>query len=300
MKIVSNAAKMRELSRQTRGAGLSVGLVPTMGYLHDAHLELVRRAREQADVVVVSIFVNPTQFDRKADFDTYPCDEKTDRALLEQEGVDFLFQPEADDVYPHGAASRVRVDGITEGLCGAHRSGHFEGVTTVVAALFNIVEPDFAVFGEKDFQQLQTIRRMVTDLHFGLRIVAVPTVREASGLAMSSRNARLTDRQREQAAILYRGLSAAADSWDQGVTESAALCAAARDCIAECADLAIEYLEIVDARTLAPVEQASADSVIAVAATFGQVRLIDNVRLGRAAAGTEQPPLTLSAAGHVR
>jgi len=283
MKIVRDIAKMRELSRQVRAAGLRVSLVPTMGYLHAGHLALFERARALSQVVVASIFVNPTQFNDASDFDTYPRDEDTDLALLEAHGVDMVFIPERADVYAADASTEVAVSGITQGLCAPPRPGHFEGVATVVAALFNIVEPDLAVFGEKDYQQLQVVRRMVRDLHFPVEIEAVVTVREADGLAMSSRNARLGEGSRRSAAVIFKGLEAVRRAFDSGRRESRDLLAQAREQLAAAAAVELEYLELVDGDTLEPRKQAVEGSVVAVAARLDGVRLIDNIILGRSA-----------------
>ncbi len=281
MKTITNIAKMQEFGRQLRVGGLRAGFVPTMGYLHEGHLALVRAARAACDVVVVSIFVNPTQFNRADDFESYPRDEERDRSLLEAERVDVLFQPSAEDVYRPGAATTVHVDGLTDSLCGPVRPGHFDGVATVVAALFNMVRPDVAFFGEKDYQQLQVIRRMATDLHFPVRIESVPTVRERDGLAMSSRNARLDSEARRAATVLSEGLAAAAAAFAAGERDGACLINIARERIARREQVRVEYLEVVGGRDLQPLVHAEADSVMAVAAWLGDVRLIDNVILGR-------------------
>lgn len=285
MKVVASVAKMQELSRQARGAGLVVGFVPTMGYLHEGHLSLLERARELADLVVVSIFVNPTQFNSSEDFDNYPRDEMADRALLEEAGVDVLFAPDAGEVYPSGAATSVAVSGLADELCGRYRPGHFGGVATVVAALLNMVLPDLAVFGRKDFQQLQIVRRMVRDLHFPVRIVEAPTVREKDGLAMSSRNARLGASERRLAPQLYAALRTAAAAYAGGERDAAVLVAAARAHLAATDPLRVEYLEVVDPDGVRPQQQADDASVMAVAAWLGPVRLIDNVTLAEEAEG---------------
>jgi pantoate--beta-alanine ligase len=287
MKIITSVRKMQEFSRQVRGAGLSLGFVPTMGYLHDGHIELVRRARAQSDVVVVSIFVNPTQFDRKDDFERYPRDEQGDRAVLEHEGVEVLFMPKADEVYAPGAATRVRVEGLTSTLCGPKRPGHFEGVATIVAALLNMVGPDRAWFGEKDYQQLQVIRRMAADLHIPVEIIGVETLREPDGLAMSSRNARLSAAAREIAPVIPRALRALAEAYAAGETDAARLGERARSVLAERPQVRVEYLEVVDGATLAAVATADDASVVAIAAWLDDVRLIDNVVLARATAARE-------------
>lgn len=297
MKIVRSVAKMQELSRQARAGGLTVGFVPTMGFLHDGHLALVREARALSDVVVVSIFVNPTQFNDAEDFENYPRDAAADAAMLEEEGVDVLFLPEVDDVYPAGAATRVNVSGLTDGLCGLYRPGHFEGVTTVVAALFHMVLPDVAVFGRKDFQQLQVMRRMVRDLHFPVRIVAGETVRERDGLAMSSRNARLSPEQRALAVVVPKALRAAAAAFRRGERSSKALVAEATRVLGECGALRVEYLEVVDPDRLAATERADESSVMAIAAWLGPVRLIDNVTLAESPpASDQQSPAAYAAA----
>jgi pantoate--beta-alanine ligase len=280
MKIVRNSAKMAELSRQIRSTELRLGLVPTMGFLHQGHLELVRESGRRCDATVASIFVNPTQFDQHDDFEAYPRDEQRDLDLLADAGVEIAFVPTPAEVYPAGAATTVSVAGLDRGLCGPGRPGHFDGVATVVAALFNIVAPDLAVFGEKDYQQLQIIRRMTTDLRMGVEIVGIPTVREADGLALSSRNARLSPAQRAQAPAIYRALEAAARAFDGGQNESEALVQCARRVLAE-AGLELEYLELVDGQTLEPLSHASRGSVLAAAVCFGAVRLIDNLVLGR-------------------
>jgi pantoate--beta-alanine ligase len=296
MKIVRSVAKMQELSRQARAGGLRVGFVPTMGYLHDGHLSLVRTAREEADLVVVSIFVNPTQFNNPEDFANYPVDEKADAAMLEEEDVDILFLPSADEVYPDGAATRVSVSGLTDELCGRFRPGHFEGVTTVVAALLNMVLPDVAVFGRKDFQQLQAVRRMVRDLHFPVRIVAGDTMRERDGLAMSSRNARLEARDRALAACIPEALAVAAAAFAGGERDARSLSDAASAVLSTCDALRVEYLEIVDPDAIAPVPVADDRSVMAIAAWLGPVRLIDNVTL---AEGTK-PSIEKTSTGAAR
>lgn len=282
MKIVTSIAKMQELSRQARSAGLVVGFVPTMGYLHDGHIDLVRRARAMSDVVVVSIFVNANQFDRRDDFDSYPIDTKTDIALLAEEGVDMCFMPESSDVHPAGEATSIRVSGLTNELCGAGRPGHFDAVATIVASLFNMVLPDLAVFGEKDYQQLQMVRRMARDLHSPVQIVAAPTVREHDGLALSSRNARLSEDERALAPQLQQALAHAADLfWDEGEKSAAVLTATAKERLAAVPQFRVEYLEFVDGETLSVVEQVDENCVLATAAFLGSVRLIDNIVLSR-------------------
>ncbi len=281
MKTITSISKMQEFSRQLHAGGLTVGFVPTMGYLHDGHLELVRRARTECDTVVVSIFVNPTQFNNRDDFEKYPRDLIADSAVLEHAGVDVLFSPEASEVYATGAATHVHVAALGDHLCGPTRPGHFDGVTTIVAALFNMVMPDVAVFGEKDWQQLQIVRRMARDLHMPVKIVGVPTLRESDGLALSSRNARLGEKERALAPTIHRALSVAVDAYHGGEKQSSAVLARARAVIEETGAFRIDYLELVDGEALKPVETANDGSVVAVAAFLGGVRLIDNVSLAR-------------------
>jgi len=278
MKICRTRAEMRAAVRGWRlageRAGETVGLVPTMGYLHDGHLELVRMARQKADRVVATIFVNPTQFGPGEDLDTYPRDENRDLALLEAEGVDVVFLPDVSEMYG-GGDTYVEVPGVSSILQGALRPGHFRGVATVVTKLFNIVAPDFAVFGEKDYQQLTMIRQMVRDLDMPLEILAHPTVREADGLAMSSRNVRLTFEHRRQAVALSRSLTAAEDLANSA-PEIAVLDQAVRAALAEAPDADVQSVDICNAETLAelsgPLER---PAVVLLAVRFGAVLLID-------------------------
>jgi pantoate--beta-alanine ligase len=279
MKVITSIAKMQEFSRQVRLGGLSIGFVPTMGFLHDGHMDLVRAAREECDVVVVSIFVNPAQFNDATDFDKYPRDEHRDAEMLVAERTDVLFIPVAADVYCADASTKVTVSALTDSLCGPGRPGHFDGVTTVVASLFNMVGPDKAYFGEKDFQQLQIVRRMVRDLHSPVEVVPVATTREHDGLAMSSRNARLAEEHREVAPAIFAALRCACAAFAAGDRDAAALVATAREVLEGAHELRIEYLEIVDSESLRPVSQADENSVMAIAATLGDVRLIDNAFL---------------------
>ncbi|MEE8311719.1 MAG: pantoate--beta-alanine ligase [Candidatus Binatia bacterium] len=297
MKIITDIPKMQEFARQVRVGGLSIGLVPTMGSLHEGHLALVRCARSEADVVVASIFVNPKQFDRDEDFAAYPRDEERDRALLEQERVDVLFMPTAQAVYGERAATRVSVSGLSDHLCGPVRPGHFDGVTTIVTALFNMVLPDLAFFGEKDYQQLQIIRRMTRDLHLPVRIVSLPTVREADGLAMSSRNERLGEAGRKRARALSLGLEASVAEFAAGEDDADALIATARVVVEKTGGIDIEYLELVDGDTLGRARTADERSVIAIAAWVDGVRLIDNVVFSRWLSQYEETPAEEEATG---
>jgi pantoate--beta-alanine ligase len=259
-----------------RRAGASIGLVPTMGALHEGHLSLMRRAREQCDRVVVSLFVNPAQFTEQADLDGYPRDEYQDAALAAAAGADLLFAPPVEQVYPPGFATTVSVAGVTEPLEGAHRGrGHFDGVATVVTKLFNIVSPDVAYFGQKDAQQVAVIRQLVRDLDLPVRIEACPTVREPDGLAMSSRNVRLSGSERERATALYRALAAARESVATGERDAAAVRAAAIAALTS-AGIEPEYFELVSADTLVPVRRIESEVLALVAARVGATRLIDN------------------------
>ncbi len=278
MRIVRAKTELREALEEPRRAGRRIGLVPTMGFLHEGHLSLLRAARAECDVVVMSLFVNPTQFGPGEDLDRYPRDEEHDVRLAEEAGVDLLYAPAAEEVYPEGFATHVEVEGLTRVLCGdpARRGlGHFLGVTTVVAKLFNSVQPDVAYFGQKDAQQAVVIRRMTRDLDFPVRIEVLPTVREPDGLAMSSRNAYLSPEDRERAVALPRALRAAAE---EARSESLASgIEAARRELAE-AGIEPEYLEARDAEGLEPVAALNGRPVLlAVAAQVGGARLIDNV-----------------------
>jgi pantoate--beta-alanine ligase len=278
MRTVRTKRELRDALAPERLAGRTIGLVPTMGAFHDGHLALMRAAREACDVVVVSLFVNPTQFGPAEDLDSYPRDERRDAALAAAEGVDLLYTPDADEVYPEGFATGVEVSGLTEVLCGdPRRRGpeHFSGVTTVVAKLLNTVGPDVAFFGRKDAQQAVVIERMVRDLDFAVRIEVVPTAREPDGLAMSSRNAYLDTGDRERALSLNRALRAATDAAAAGAEIEAALAAAAEQLRA--AGIEPEYLEARHADDLSPAESFNGRPVlIAVAARVGSARLIDN------------------------
>jgi pantoate--beta-alanine ligase len=260
-----------------RAGGGSIGFVPTMGALHEGHLALIRAARKRNDLVVVSIFVNPTQFNAGEDLQKYPRDLARDLALAEEAGADLVFAPPAEEMYLPGASTWVDVEGLASGLCGGARPGHFRGVCTVVTKLFNIVGPHRAYFGEKDAQQLAVIKRMVRDLDLRVEIVPCPTVREPDGLAMSSRNVRLSPAERAQASALYRALTAARVAIENGERDVRRLRADIYGALAD-ADLAeVDYVEIVDAETLESVTTIDGLCLIALAVFFGAVRLIDNV-----------------------
>jgi len=279
--VTSSSDLRREVTRLRTEGAARIGFVPTMGALHAGHLALVRRARELADAVVVSVFVNPTQFDDPADLERYPRDPEGDAALLAAEGADLLFLPPVEEVYPPGDATRVRVAGPAEGLEGAHRPGHFDGVATVVARLLHLVGPDLAVFGEKDAQQLAVVRRMVADLHVPVEIVGHPTVREADGLAMSSRNALLAPEDRAAATALHRALEAGRAAIAAGERDAGAVRRAMTDVLAAAPRVEPEYAEVVGAASFRPLDTIpeAGRVVLPLAARVGPVRLIDNLQL---------------------
>jgi len=281
MEIIRKVKEMQEISDRLRHEGKKIGFVPTMGYLHEGHLSLVRKARVLSDAVVVSIFVNPTQFGPGEDFERYPRDEEGDKVKLEAEDVDFLFIPEAGEMYPSGYQTHVEVTEVSKGLCGDFRPGHFRGVATVVAKLFNIVKPQVAVFGEKDYQQLLVIKRMVRDLNFDIEILSGTLIREEDGLAMSSRNAYLSPEGRQKALSLYRSLLKGKELYETGEKDASVLVKAVQESVESTAGIVLQYVEIRDAETLDRIERVGKPSVIAVAALIDSVRLIDNMILGR-------------------
>lgn len=277
MKIVRTVSALRELVTDARTRRERVGLVPTMGAFHDGHLSLMRRARERCGCVVVSLFVNPTQFNERSDLDRYPRDEQRDATMAESVGVDLLFAPPVDEVYPAGFATSVEVAGVSEPLEGAMRGpAHFRGVATVVAKLFNMVQPDDAFFGQKDAQQALLIKRMARDLDFPVHVEVCPTVREPDGLAMSSRNALLDPHSRQRATALSRALAAVERAVANGERDAERALAPARAVLAV-EGIETEYLAAVSADTLAPVTTISGETLIPIAARVGSVRLIDNV-----------------------
>jgi pantoate--beta-alanine ligase len=262
------------------GAGRTVGFVPTMGALHEGHLALMRAARERCDAVVASIFVNPTQFGPTEDFGKYPRTVEADCALLEREGVDLVFLPAVEEMYPAAATTVVEVAGLSDRLDGASRPGHFRGVATVVAKLFHIVAPDRAFFGQKDAAQVAVLRRMVRDLHFELELVVCPTVREADGLAMSSRNRYLSPEERRQALVLSRALRTVEAACAAGERNAGRLLELGRATIAEEPAVRLDYFRVVDPEDLIELESVDGRALVAVAAHVGTTRLIDNVLLG--------------------
>jgi pantoate--beta-alanine ligase len=279
MQTISSAAEMTAVSKEARRSGKRVGLVPTMGALHEGHLSLVRAARSQCDVVAVSIFVNPTQFGPEEDFSKYPRAFEQDAALLQAERVDFVFNPSVEEMYPNDWSTWVTVAGLSERLDGRSRPGHFRGVTTIVSKLFHIVQPELAFFGQKDAAQAAIIRKMVHDLDLDVRILVCPIVREKDGLALSSRNIYLTPEQRKQATVLYRSLMRVQTLADQGQGDAAKLVAAGKQVLAEEQGVRVDYFEIVNWETLDSVQDISNGALVAVAAYVGKTRLIDNVVL---------------------
>ena len=283
MKICHTIDEMRATRHAARRKGKTVGLVPTMGALHEGHLSLVRMARAQCDLVVVSIFINPLQFGPHEDLAKYPRNFDRDRDLLEREGVEVIFAPTVEEMYPAGAITYVTVEALSDRLCGRSRPGHFRGVTTVVSKLFHIVEPDRTFFGQKDAAQSVIIRRMVRDLDIPVQVVIGPIVREPDGLAMSSRNAYLDASQRLSALVLHRSLLAVQERFDRGERKVQALIEAGKQVFSEDPSVRLDYLEIVDPETLDPVDDLSQRALVAVAAFVGKARLIDNVVLSESA-----------------
>jgi pantoate--beta-alanine ligase len=281
MEVICKIREMQAISDRLSSKGKRIGFVPTMGYLHEGHLSLVRKARALSDVVVVSIFVNPTQFGPGEDFDRYPRDEEGDSLKLEVEGVDFLFIPTKEEMYPVGYQTYVEVAQVSQGLCGDFRPGHFRGVATVVTKLFNIVKPHLAVFGEKDYQQLLVIKRMVEDLNLDVEIIPGMLIREEDGIAMSSRNAYLSPENRKKAVTLYRSLIKGKESFASGERRASILCKTVKDSLESVIGISVQYVEVRDAETLEKVEVIHRPSVIALAAIVGGVRLIDNILIGR-------------------
>jgi pantoate--beta-alanine ligase len=279
MRIIRAVKEMQQASETFRREGKRIGFVPTMGYLHEGHLALVRRARKDAHVVVVSIFVNPLQFGPNEDFGRYPRAFERDRNLLEQEKTDIIFSPDGPEMYPEGYSTYIEVKGLGEHLCGLHRAGHFTGVATVVAKLFNAVKPHFAVFGQKDYQQLKIIQRMARDLNMDLEIIGYPTVREEGGLAMSSRNAYLSAEDREKALLISASMKKAEELFRGGERRAGVLAAEVRKTLASKDGLDIEYVTMCDPETLGDVDKIERSALLAIALRLGKTRLIDNVIL---------------------
>lgn len=277
MKIVNEIIEMRKALDRERGKGETIGFVPTMGYFHQGHLELMRQARGECDVVVVSIYVNAAQFGPAEDFDSYPRDLKRDRAFASDVGVDYLFCPTDLEMYQSGYSTYVEVGEITERLCGPSRPSHFKGVTTVVAKLFNIIKPNKAYFGQKDAQQVAVIKRMVEDLNFDLEIVVGSTVREKNGLAMSSRNTYLSNPEKEEALVLYQSLNRAREMVNSGERTADRIKQEILKIIESKPQVNLEYLSICDNQTLEELKYIDGETLIALAAKVGKTRLIDNI-----------------------
>lgn len=282
MEIINRRQRMFSISRKLRRESKTVGFVPTMGALHEGHLTLVKEARQMCDVVIVSIFVNPTQFNNSVDLEKYPRDLTADVAMLAEYEVDYVFAPEEGEIYPDSFSTYVNVQNVTDTLEGESRPGHFRGVATVVTILFNTIRPDSAFFGQKDAQQVAVIKRLTTDLGFETEIVVVPTVREQSGLAMSSRNERLSPEEREKAVVIINALREAKIAFKKGERNASELTQIVKDHIATEPLAKLDYVEIVDRNSMQLVEKVGdAETLIVIAVNLGDVRLIDNVILNR-------------------
>ena len=280
MEIIESIAELRRAVRDAKAKRQTIGLVPTMGFLHQGHLSLMQRAREENDLVVATVFVNPTQFGPNEDFDAYPRDEQRDIELMQSEKVDIAFMPQPGDLYPDGYATYVEVQSpMTQTMCGASRPTHFKGVTTIVAKLFHLAAPDRAYFGQKDAQQVAVIRQMAKDLDFDLEVVACPTVRESDGLAMSSRNSYLSDRQRKDAVVISQALFEAREMITGGESRADNVVNHIRSRIGAVDGADIDYLAAVDADTLSDLTTLDGSILIAVAVRFGRTRLIDNIQI---------------------
>lgn len=277
MQVIQKTSDLRYAVGGVKKKGLSIGFVPTMGFLHAGHLSLVKAARKENDFVVISIFVNPMQFGIGEDYDDYPRDLERDRTLASSEGCDLLFSPTAKDMYPLGYSTFVEVEKLTDTLCGAHRPGHFRGVTTVVTKLFNLVSPDRVYFGQKDAQQALILKKMVTDLNMDLQFNILPTVREMDGLALSSRNKYLSPEQRSEAAVLYKSLQEAEQIINNGERSAGTVKNTMRGIINTAGSSEIDYVEIVETQNLLPIEIVKGECLIALAVRFGKTRLIDNI-----------------------
>lgn len=280
MKIITTIDEMQQTSLSLKRAGKSIAFVPTMGYLHEGHASLLREGRSRGDILVLSIFVNPIQFGQNEDLGRYPRDMERDCRLASECGVDFVFAPDAPGMYPPGFQTSINVRELSQPLCGASRPGHFDGVATVVTKLFNIVQPDVALFGCKDYQQLAVIRRMTADLSLPVQVVGMPIVREPDGLAMSSRNAYLSPAERQSALCLSRAIRQVRERYAGGEHSASTLLAAAREMILAEPAAVIDYLELRDSVSLATVDLVSDTTLLALAVKIGTTRLIDNTVLG--------------------
>jgi len=282
MEIINRRQRIFSISRKFRREDKKVGFVPTMGALHAGHLKLVEESRRRSDITIVSIFVNPAQFNDKADLEKYPRDLTQDAAMLAELGVDYIYAPDVEEVYPPGFSTYVDVEGLTDVMEGSSRPGHFRGVATVVTILFNTIRPDIAFFGQKDAQQVAVIERLTRDLGFEMEIAVMPTVREASGLAMSSRNERLSDEGREKAVVLINSLREAKKAFKNGERNAADLAQIVRTTIEEEPSAELDYVAIVDRETLQSIEKiGDSEALIAAAIKIDDIRLIDNVILNR-------------------
>lgn len=282
MEIINRRQRMSSITRKLRREEKTVGFVPTMGALHEGHLSLVTEARQMCDIVIVSVFVNPTQFGKGEDFERYPRDLTADAALLAEYNVDYVFAPTAEDIYPEGFSTYVTVEGLSESMEGEFRPGHFRGVATIVTILLNTVRPDFAFVGQKDAQQAVVIKRLAKDLGFETEVMVLPTIREESGLALSSRNAYLSEEQKKAAPVLYQALRAAKLAFREGERNTAKLAEIVREKVAAEPQAKLDYVSVVNAENLQPIAKIEDETVvIAVAARFGAVRLIDNTILNR-------------------
>ncbi|MDY6862621.1 MAG: pantoate--beta-alanine ligase [Thermodesulfobacteriota bacterium] len=279
MEIITHPKEMQKISEKRRNKGEIISFVPTMGYFHAGHLNLMKEGRESGDFLVVSLFVNPIQFGPNEDLDQYPRDFDNDKRLSEEVGVDVIFAPSQDSMYSDNSQTRVVVENLTKNLCGLKRPGHFQGVTTIVAKLFNIVKPHYAIFGQKDYQQLIVIKRMVEDVNFDLKIITVPTVREADGLAMSSRNSYLNSEEREAATCIYRAIKEAEDLFHSGEKVCSKIINRMKEIIQKNGLNKIEYVQICDADTLKNLDIIDRPAVAALAVRAGKTRLIDNCLL---------------------
>lgn len=278
-RLVSSVEEIRKEIRSAQHAGQTVGLVPTMGALHAGHLELIRQSTANNDHTVVTLFVNPTQFNDVSDLDKYPRDLEADLAACQNANVDWLFAPSVEEMYPEKPLTTINVEGVSEGLCGDYRPGHFAGVATVCAKLFAIAPANRAYFGQKDYQQLAVIRRLVQDLNLPIEIIGVPTVREADGLAMSSRNRRLTPNQRLAAPVLHTALQGAQAAAAHGIVDAARLIDIAQSVLAEEPQARVEYVALVDRETMAPIATVDRECRMAMAVWVDDVRLIDNIAI---------------------
>jgi len=278
LKVIKKIDELRAELNQYKN-NKTIGFVPTMGYFHDGHLSLMDRAKKEADIVVVSLYVNPTQFGPNEDLDVYPRNFERDEKLADEHGVDILFYPDNHEMYPHGYKTYVYTEDLSQKLCGKSRANHFRGVTTIVTKLFNIVQPDLAVFGQKDHQQAIIIQRMVKDLNMPIKIIVSPIIREKDGLAMSSRNKYLSKDERNQAVILYQSLQKAKKLVENGELDATILKEKIREEISTSSLAKIEYIEIINDKNLNSVEKIEAGTFAAVAVYFGKTRLIDNIVL---------------------